>query len=144
MRVHPMTTMRRHATAAAAHPTHPAAASGHHAKTEFQQVKLKMSMDMKGPDGKIHDMTMPADFTVQRGTPVRLTIVNTDEMAHSFTSTDLGVNLKVPGAKDGKPTTVTVTFTPTKAGTFAWRCTVPCDPYAMSHDGFMKGHVTVK
>jgi hypothetical protein len=42
------------------------------------------------------------------------------------------------------PTHATFTFTaPNKPGKYAWWFAVPCDPWAMAHDGFMRGYVTV-
>jgi hypothetical protein len=39
---------------------------------------------------------------------------------------------------------MTFTFTaPKKAGRYQWWCAVPCDPWAMAHDGYMRGYVTV-
>jgi hypothetical protein len=40
----------------------------------------------------------------------------------------------------------TVKFTfkaPSQAGSYQWFCALPCDPWAMSHDGYMRGHITV-
>ena len=98
----------------------------------------------KGPDGKWHDAFLPADVTVKAGQRVTLTFTNYDDMMHSFNAAQLGVNVMIPGAKAGKPGTATVTFTaPRKAGAYLWICAMPCDPWAMSHDGYMRGYVTV-
>lgn len=97
----------------------------------------------KGPDGKWHDAYLPADFTVLKGVPVKVTIYNYDDMPHSFTAPGLHVNQIVLSGSESKPSKVTFTFTPTKAGTFAWHCDPKCDPWSMAHWGFMKGHVTV-
>lgn len=98
----------------------------------------------KGPDGKWHDAFLPADFTVKAGQRVTLTFTNYDDMAHSFNAAQLGVNVTVPGGSAKKPGTATVTFTaPTKPGAYLWICAMPCDPWAMSHDGYMRGYVKV-
>lgn len=98
----------------------------------------------KGPDGKWHDAFLPADFTVKAGQRVTLTFTNYDDMMHSFNAAQLSVNAMVPAAKAGKPGRVAITFTaPTKPGRYLWICAMPCDPWAMSHDGYMRGYVTV-
>jgi heme/copper-type cytochrome/quinol oxidase subunit 2 len=109
-----------------------------------------------GPDGKKHDTFIPSDLTVQAGAPVAITFTNSDDMPHSFSAPDLGINQIIPAAKDGKPGQVTLTFTPTKRGKFRWFCAMPCDTdaggWAMTpdrgghgpdQDGFMAGYVTV-
>lgn len=98
----------------------------------------------KGPDGKWHDAFLPADLTVKAGQRVTLTFKNYDDMAHSFNAAQLGVNVTIPGGKGNQPGTATVTFTaPKKPGAYLWICAMPCDPWAMSHDGYMRGYVTV-
>lgn len=102
----------------------------------------------KGSDGKMHDTYSPANITVVQGVPVKLTIYNYDNMKHSYTSADLGLNVQAkPSKKDGVPGVTTVTFTPKKAGKHGWVCVDPCDKdangWAMSHDGYMKGTIDV-
>jgi hypothetical protein len=29
-----------------------------------------------------------------------------------------------------------------KAGRFQWFCGMPCDPYSMAHNGYMRGYIT--
>jgi heme/copper-type cytochrome/quinol oxidase subunit 2 len=76
---------------------------------------------------------------------VSVTVTNYDSGPHSFTSPSMGVNEVIPGggtATIGKQ--VTFTFTaPTKPGSYVWWCAIPCDPWAMAHDGYMRGIVTV-
>lgn len=101
-----------------------------------------------GPDGKLHDTFSPADFSVVQGVPVKLTVYNFDGGTHTLTNSALGLNLQVKGhVSNGVPSVNTVTFTPTKAGTFTWQCMDPCDGqnggWAMSHDGYMQGKITV-
>lgn len=110
---------------------------------------------MVGPDGNKHDTFMATNLTtIQVGKPVTISIQNMDEMPHSMTAPDLGLNIVIPAAKDGKPGTVDYTFTPTKAGTFRWYCAIPCDGdtqgWAMTpgakgfgQEGFMAGTINV-
>lgn len=103
----------------------------------------------KGPDGKMHDAFAPADFTLKEETPVRITIYNYDNMPHSLTAPELGLNIQAAVATaDGRPGVTTVTFTPTKAGDFHWFCTDPCDlengGWAMNQDGYMQGTIHVQ
>lgn len=101
-----------------------------------------------GPDGKLHDTFSPADFKVVQGVPVKLTVYNFDGGTHTLTNSALGLNLQVKGsAKQGVPSVNTVTFIPTKAGDYTWQCMDPCDGqnggWAMSHDGYMQGVISV-
>ena len=109
-------------------------------------VKADSEHGRLGPDGAWHDAFLPADFSVRPGATVTITIENYDSGPHSFTSPAMGVNTIIPGG--GTPTTpARVTFTfkaPTRPGRYAWWCAVPCDPWAMAHDGYMRGFVTVK
>lgn len=101
-----------------------------------------------GPDGKKHDAFSPSDFTLVQGVPVTITIYNFDNMKHSITNTDLGLNIQAnPAKKDGAPGVTTFTFTPAKAGDFQWNCIDPCDldnnQWSMSHSGYMTGTIHV-
>jgi len=97
-----------------------------------------------GPDGKWHDAFLPADFKVHPGAKVTVTVKNYDGGAHTFTSPSLAVNATLPAGSLSHPHQTTFTFTaPKKAGRYAWWCAIPCDPWAMSHDGYMRGYVTV-
>jgi len=126
------------------------AASAHRAKAVVAHTTIAIvaksdgQHGRKGPDGKWHDAFLPADFTVKAGQRVTLTFTNSDDMMHSFNAAQLKVNAMVPGAKAGKPGKATVTFTaPSKPGRYLWICAMPCDPWAMAHDGYMRGYVTV-
>jgi uncharacterized cupredoxin-like copper-binding protein len=100
-------------------------------------VYLTVSPELKpGPDGKLHDAFSVTDFAVHPGQPVKLVINNTDGGPHSITSPDAGVNILV------KPGTHTYTLLVNKAGRFEWYCMQPCDPYSMSHVGYMRGYIT--
>lgn len=114
-----------------------------------QSVSLSVKADdehgRKGPDGKWHDAFLPADFSVHAGDKVTVTVTNYDGGPHSFTSPSMGVNETIPGGGSmTAPRTVTFTFTaPAKTGKYEWWCSVPCDPWAMAHNGYMRGLVTV-
>ncbi len=117
-----------------------------------QAVKLIVKADTEhgklGSDGKWHDAFLPADFTVRPGARVTVTVVNYDTMPHSFTSSTLSsgqlINQVIPAGAAGSPSTTKFTFTaPASPGKYSWWCAMPCDPWAMSHDGFMRGYVTV-
>ncbi len=100
-------------------------------------VYLTVSPGVKpGPDGKLHDAFSVTSFIVQAGTPLKLVINNTDSAVHSITSPAAGVNIVV------HPGTHTYTLLVHKSGVFQWYCNYPCDPYSMSHDGYMRGSIT--
>jgi heme/copper-type cytochrome/quinol oxidase subunit 2 len=119
-------------------------------KDNVQHVSLVVNAGLKlGPDGKQHDAFTPGDFTINANEPVELTIYNFDDGTHTLTSKDLGVNVKIDGSKKkGDPGVTTYKFTPTKTGTFMWNCADKCDgengQWAMAHDDYMMGKVTVK
>lgn len=124
------------------------AAAGGGSTSSGEDVKLIVKSDeeraKKGSDGNWHDSYLPADFSVKAGTTVHVTVYNYDDMPHSFTSPEMGVNEEVAAGSEGKPSKTTFTFVaPAEAGSFEWFCDLPCDPWAMSHFGFMKGHVQV-
>jgi len=115
---------------------------------QFIDLTIKDGLKYAAADGKLHDSYSPADFTVQAGIPVTLTVYNYDTGEHSFTSPALNVNQVMKGAtKEGVPSVTTFTFTPEKAGQYHWQCVIACDGgptgWAMSHDGYMNGTVTV-
>jgi uncharacterized cupredoxin-like copper-binding protein len=127
-------------------------------KTAVQHITLVVKSDTehgkKGPDGKWHDAFLPANFKVHRGAKVVVTVINHDDGAHSFTSPALHVNAVIVGGKDIeaakegaekiKPSKTTFSFIAKKRGRFAWHCALPCDPWAMTHVGYMKGFVIVR
>ena len=108
-----------------------------------------------GPDGAKHDLFAPVgSTTVKVGQPVTITIDNTDDVQHSLTAPDLGLNIIAPGATDKGDGTISYTFTPTKVGSFRWFCALPCDTdnqgWDMTSDGsgndqnnFMAGYINV-
>ena len=116
-------------------------------KSESLKVIVKTDTEhgRLGPDGKWHDAFVPADFTVHAGDKVTVTVENYDSSPHSFTSPSMGVNEVIPGGgTPSAPHEATFTFTaPKKAGAYQWWCSVPCDPWSMKHNGYMRGIVTV-
>ena len=113
-----------------------------------ENIKLVIKTDeengKKGSDGKWHDAFLPADFSVKAGSTVHVTVYNYDDMPHSFNSSELGANATISAGSEAKASKTTFTFTaPQKTGKYDWYCAMPCDPWAMAHDGYMKGYVTV-
>ncbi len=107
-------------------------------------IKADDEHGRKGPDNQWHDAFLPADYTVHAGAKVTITFHNYDTGPHTFTSPALNVNQVISAGTESTPRDVTFTFTaPTKTGKYAWWCSVPCDPWAMTHDGYMRGYVTV-
>jgi heme/copper-type cytochrome/quinol oxidase subunit 2 len=109
-----------------------------------------------GSDGEKHDTFYALSATsAQVGQQVTISVANFDDMPHSFTSPELGINIMLPPAKgENDPTIATYTFTPTKAGKFRWFCAIPCDsdtngwamnagPKGIGVDGFLAGYITV-
>jgi plastocyanin len=97
----------------------------------------------KGADGRWHDAFLPGGFTVRAGSKVRVTLTNYDTAPHTFTSAGLGLNVIVRAGSATHPATTTFTFTAPMAGSYRWHCLGSCDPWAMSHVGFMTGIVRV-
>jgi plastocyanin len=110
-----------------------APASGAAAAPAAVQIKLA-----------VHDAFVPATFTMKVGTTYDVTVVNYDTMPHTWTAPGLGVNAQIKAGTGSGPATTTFTVRPTKAGTYNWQCETPCDPWAMVHNGYMRGSVTVE
>ncbi len=100
-------------------------------------VALKVIPEGKlGPEGEKHDEFTVTEFAVHAGQPQELTIDNTDEVPHSITSPEAGVNIIVmPGVH-------TYTLLVKRPGHFLWFCTFRCDEWAMEHVGYMSGYIT--
>jgi len=99
-------------------------------------VYLTVSPAIKpGPDGKLHDAFSVTTFYAHVGQPVRLVINNTDTSDHSITAPGAGVSITV------RPGVHAYTLLVRKAGRFEWFCVYPCDPYSMSHVGYMRGYI---
>ncbi len=62
----------------------------------------------------------PATLTFKKGQAVRLTLKNVGKMPHDWVVDELGVRTKVIPSGD----TDTIEFTPEKAGTFEYYCSV--------------------
>jgi plastocyanin len=132
-----------------------ASATASSTKTITQtMVIVGHSLGAKGSDGLRHDTTLGANFAVPQGSRVTVTVYNYDEGPHTITAPKLGLNVRIPGAKDeekGIPSKKTFTFTATKAGKFIWFCALPCDAGQGYWDmknpskkiGFMAGYITV-
>jgi plastocyanin len=105
---------------------------------------------LTGPDKKTHDAYIPAYLAAQVGQKVTVTVYNLDTASHSFTSPALKINEIIPAAKaNGLEGSLTFTFTASKAGVYHWKCILPCDnggvnAWAMTHDGYMAGTITIK
>lgn len=99
-------------------------------------VYLTVSPAVKpGPDGKLHDAFSVTNFDVRAGHPVKLVINNTDSAPHSITAPGAGVDIVI------KPGVHTYSLLVRRTGRFEWFCKYPCDPYAMSHAGYMRGYI---
>jgi hypothetical protein len=77
------------------------------------------------------------------GVPVAVTVLNYDDLPHTWTAAALGVDAAIPAGSARSPSTTTFVIDPRAAGTFEWRCTTPYDAWAIAHDGYMRGTVTV-
>jgi plastocyanin len=106
-------------------------------------IKSDTQHARKGPDGKWHDAYLPAAFTAKSGDTVVVTIRNYDPAPHTFTSKGLGLNVVIKKGSARHPSVTTFTFRAPKAGAYTWQCVAGCDPWAMTHLGFMEGRVTV-
>lgn len=132
--------------------THAAAiASPHNPITVSpEQVNMVIVPGVRlGPDKKLHDAFTPTDITALAGQKIIVTVYNYDTGTHSFTAPALGLNVVIPAApKAGVPAIKTFSFTVKKAGTYQWLCALPCDSdakgWAMSHQNYMAGTVTIE
>jgi plastocyanin len=96
---------------------------------------------VKGPDGQWHDAMIPGNPSVQAG-KVTVTVYNYDSAVHTINAAGLGLAEKIPPAHGKTPGKLTFTFT-AAPGKYQWYCIEPCDPWAMSHNGYMRGYITV-
>lgn len=106
-------------------------------------IKADTQHAKQGPGGQWHDAYLPAAFTAKAGQRITVSVTNYDPAPHTFTSPKLGLSVLIAGAKGSKPTVTTFSFTPKTAGAFDWWCAAGCDPWAMSHLGYMRGRITV-
>jgi heme/copper-type cytochrome/quinol oxidase subunit 2 len=91
----------------------------------------------RGPEGEKHDVFTTTEFTVRAGQPQKLRIDNTDDVPHSITAPEAGINIVVT------PGTHTYTLLVKQPGRYLWFCTFVCDEWAMEHPGYMSGYITV-
>lgn len=130
-------TVTNGVAAPAATATSTSSASTTPAKTISLQV---IGGAKKGPDGKVHDYFTKTEYAVKVGQPLQLKIDNTDDVEHSITSPQIGVNIIV------KPGVHTYQLVVKEKGRFSWFCVIPCDTdasgWAMQHAGFMSGFIT--
>ena len=74
------------------------------------------------PEGPHGEHVSPANFAVQPGVPVTITVVNHTLQPHTLTVPDIGFGVFIrPGAK-GAPSTTRFAFTSDKQGVFRWKC----------------------
>jgi hypothetical protein len=103
-----------------------------------KMVALSVIPEYKpGPEGEKHDAFTTTEFAVQAGRPQELRIDNTDDVRHSITAPEAGVNIVL------MPGTHTYTLLVKHPGSFRWFCAFPCDEWAMQHPGYMAGYITV-
>lgn len=138
----------------------------------FQQLTIYVFRGKEAvpgaPDAKGHDTMVPSTFGVKVGIPVKVTVINYDEGAHTITAPGLGLNAVIkPGVEFTTPPAganatellnqvvpgiTHFTFTVKKAGVYRWHCALPCDAgqngWAMGSDktgpgknGFMAGYI---
>ncbi len=108
-------------------------------------VKTDEEHAKKGPEGVWHDAFLPARIRAKPDQRVIVTVYNYDEAPHSFTSPTIGLDVTItPGSPKAPHRTVFTFVTPSKAGHYEWFCIYPCDPWAMGHEDYMHGFVTVQ
>lgn len=87
-----------------------------------------------GPNGK-----GAADlFSATAGKEVQVVVTNKDAMPHTFTVTQLGLNVTI-----APEATTKFTFVAKTGGTYTWYCAIPCGSWVMSNAGYMKGDFKV-
>lgn len=95
-------------------------------------------------DGRYHTAALPANLAVKAGDRVTVTVLNYDSAPHTFTSQQLNVNAIIRAGSASSPSKTTFTFSaPATAGQYLWYCSLPCDPFSMTHIGYMRGYVVV-
>ncbi len=78
----------------------------------------------RGPMGD--ERVSPANFAVRLGVPVKVTVTNYTRQAHTFTSEELGVSVRIRPASEAGPARTTFTFRAQTNGVFRWYCALPC------------------
>lgn len=98
------------------------------AKAPFKFVPYTEASSVPGPDVRVIDVEaknfafLPATIALKQGEKVALKVTSTSGN-HSVMIADLGINVKVPEGQ-----TMYVPVPTDKAGTFQFRCAVPCGP----------------
>ncbi len=125
----------------------PAAAGGPSEKNEGDAAHVTVSLTIEniktaggqqpayvGPNGVGADTL----FSVTAGQSVTVSVKNEDSGFHTFTAPDLGLAVTI------KPlATTTFTFRPSAAGSYQWKCEIPCGGWVMDHVGYMTGALDV-
>lgn len=70
----------------------------------------------------------PGAITVRAGQKVTLAIANPSTAMHGIAIPEFGVNTMIQPASSGHASTVQVSFTPTRAGSYVAHCIVYCGP----------------
>lgn len=98
------------------------------------------------PDGSPYNAVAGGTMTLDG---VAATTVSNENIAHTFSIPELGINVPLSKAPDGGFSTTVFTFKVDKAGSYTWRCFTPCggDPKgmggSMATKGWMQGGVVV-
>jgi hypothetical protein len=86
------------------------------------------------PRGIRHEHVLSANFAVQPGVPVKITVVNYTRRPHTLTVPGLDSSFLIRAGRSGAPVKTSFSFTADKYGVFRWHCALPCG-------GDMSGYV---
>ena len=125
----------------------PSAATAPSEKHESDAAHVTVSLTIKniktsggqqpayvGPNGVGADTL----FSVTAGQSVTVSVKNEDSGFHTFTVPNLGLAVTI------KPlATTSFTFRPSAAGSYPWKCEIPCGGWVMDHVGYMTGTIDV-
>jgi hypothetical protein len=78
------------------------------------------------PNGRRREHVVGANFAVQPGVAVRITIVNYTQRPHTLTTPGLGTSFLIRAGTANAPVRTTFSFVGNKYGVFRWRCLLPC------------------
>jgi hypothetical protein len=98
------------------------------------------------PAGSAYNAVAGGTMTVDG---VAMTTVSNADIAHTFSIPELGINIPLSKAPEGKFSTTVFTFKVDKAGAYTWRCLTPCggEPAgmggAMATKEWMQGNMIV-
>lgn len=117
------------------------------APANAERVRLEVNPPplggVRNPQGRVVDAFVPATFRMVVGVATVVTVLNYDTAPHTWTSPGLGVNRTIPAGSPAGPSRTAFVVEPRRAGTFEWFCETPCDRWSMTHDGYMRGTVSV-